>query len=53
MAWMGLAMAYLLRSNKAILDFLFPDDNLLTVNGLDIEHNSGHTWDLGINNWWP
>ncbi len=31
---------------KTILDSQFPDENLLTVKGLDIEHASVPTWDV-------
>ncbi len=40
-------LTYFLRSSEAILDFPFLDDKLLTVKGLDIEHASIHTLDLG------
>ncbi len=46
--WLLVTMAYFLRSNEAILDFPFPDENILTVKGLDIEHASVPT--LVVNN---
>ncbi len=53
MAWIGLfvsdldLLSHVLRSNKAILDFVFQDDNLLPVKGLDSGHFSVSTLDLG------
>ncbi len=35
-----MTLTYFLRSNEAIFDSLFPDDNLLTVKGIVIEYAS-------------
>ncbi len=37
----SLTLTYFLRSNEAILDFPFPDDNLLTIlKGLNVDYTS-------------